>query len=79
MIISIEKVPEKYELSGYANRLHAVEEFLKSGYECAEYQLEEGEAPRRVYNGVLMAVRRRYPDRVRVCWRHGRIFLIRRG
>ena len=55
----------------------AVETFLQSGFRCAEIGTEGEENPRRVYNGILMAVRRRYRGEVSVHWRHGHVYLMR--
>lgn len=75
MLVSIKQVPVKYSASRNAVRMAAVEEFLKGGDACAEYRPEDGDTPRRAYNGILMAVRRKYPNRVTVFWRQGKIFL----
>lgn len=79
MLISTDKIPERYACAKSSRRQKAVEEFLRSGYRCAEYRIEETDTPRRAYNGILMAVRRRYSGQVSVCWRSGRVFLIRRS
>ena len=79
MLIKVTDIPGKSELRKKAGRSLMVEEFLNSGYQYAEVTLEDADTPRRAYNGLMMAIRRRYQDECAVLWRHGRIFLMRLG
>lgn len=77
MLIKVTSIPAKSSLRKKAGRALLVEEFLSSGYRFAEVTLEKNDTARRAYNGLMMAIRRQYPDECAVLWRHGRIFLTR--
>ena len=77
MIEMVEKVPDRGSHCGYARRMNTVKQFLESGFRCAEVTQEEGENPRRIYNGILMAARRLNAKNVRILWRNSRVFLER--
>lgn len=75
MIRSVNEIPPKNAFERKACRAGALNEFLKTGMACAEFIPEDGDAPRKAYNGLLMAIRRQYMGKIAISWRHGRIFL----
>ncbi|MBQ3078599.1 MAG: hypothetical protein IJC48_01185 [Clostridia bacterium] len=77
MIQKVIEIPEKNTFRRRASRMNEVEDFLKSGFDCAEYTPEGADNPRRAYNGLLMAIRRAYPGKAAVLWRRGRVYLKR--
>ena len=77
MIVKVDEIPAKCAVRTSARRMRLVEEFLKSGYSFAEVKPDDEDKPRQLYNGILMAVRRGYQDRVQVFWRYGHVYLKR--
>jgi len=77
MIVQVENVPAKLLSRKNARRMRVIDEFLKSDYTFAEAEPENGDTPKQLYNGILMAIRRCYSGKVRVCWRNGRVYLVR--
>lgn len=75
MIRSVNGVPERNSFERKACRAGALNEFLKTGYACAEFTPEGNDTARRAYNGLLMAMHRQFEGKVSISWRHGRIFL----
>lgn len=52
-------------------------EFLKTGYDAAEFVSECGVPPRQIYNGLKMYENRTPNCRVRSYFREGRLYLTR--
>lgn len=75
MIRSVNEIPPKNAFERKACRAGALREFLDTGLTYAEFIPEDGDAPRKAYNGLLMAIRRQFMGKVSISWRHGRIFL----
>ncbi len=77
MLIYTSAIPEKRAFRRNGNRIRVLEEFISANQDCAEYAPEDGDNARRAYNGLLIAAKRLYADKVSIAWRRGRVFLVR--
>ena len=80
----VDCIPERGELRKNGKWPEMIEQFIASNADFAVVEEESASDPaknsRRVYNGLMMAIRRKYADvDVRAVWRHGQIYLAKKS
>ena len=75
----VNSVPEHYTRGRNPKWQKLVSDFLSSDMEFAQVDMEAvGEPARRVYNGIMTAIKRKNEDcGVRVIWRSGVVYLVK--